>query len=103
MMTATLLIPIMWSHIKRKNAVWTRILAGIQTACILTGWFAVQFPVMVYISGGENLTVWNTKAPDKTMYYLLIALIVGILLIFPAFAYLFKVFKFRDEGHGTRD
>ena len=62
-----------------------------------------KWTVMVYISGGENLTVWNTKAPDKTMYYLLIALIVGILLIFPAFAYLFKVFKFRDEGHGTRD
>ncbi len=94
---ATLLIPVMWKQIKRKSALWTRIVAGIQTACILTGWFAVQFPVMVYISGGKHLTVWNTQAPEITMYYLLYALIVGIVLIFPAFAYLFKVFKFRDK------
>jgi cytochrome d ubiquinol oxidase subunit II len=94
---ATLLIPVMWIQIKKKNTGWTRILAGMQTACILTGWFAVQFPVMVYISGGQDLTVWNTRAPEKTMYYLLIALIVGIALIFPAFAYLFKVFKFSDK------
>ena len=74
-----------------------------QTACILTGWFAVQFPVMVYIAGGQHLTVWNSSAPEKTMYYLLYALIVGIVLIFPAFAYLFKVFKFRkrDKGQET--
>ena len=103
MILATLLVPIMWIQIKRKNALWTRILAGIQTACILTGWFAVQFPVMVYISGGQHLTVWNTRAPEKTMHYLLVALIVGIVLIFPAFAYLFKVFKFSDKGQGTRD
>jgi cytochrome d ubiquinol oxidase subunit II len=105
MILATLLIPIMWTQIKRKNAVWTRILAGTQTACILTGWFAVQFPVMVYISGGVDLTVWNSKSPDKTMYYLLVALIVGIVLIFPSFAYLFKVFKLGtgDKGLGTRD
>jgi cytochrome d ubiquinol oxidase subunit II len=100
---ATSLIPVMWIQIKRKNATWTRILAGVQTACILTGWFAVQFPVMVYISGGNHLTVWNARAPEKTMYYLLIALIVGIVLILPAFAYLFKVFKFSDKGRGTRD
>jgi cytochrome bd ubiquinol oxidase subunit II len=99
---ATVLIPVMWIQIKRKNAAWTRVLAGMQTACILTGWFAVQFPVMVYISGGQNLTVWNTQAPEKTMYYLLIALIVGIVLIFPAFGYLFKVFKFRDKGRGRK-
>jgi cytochrome bd ubiquinol oxidase subunit II len=97
MIIATLLIPFMWIQIKRKHAVWTRILAGMQTACILTGWFAVQFPVMIYISDGQHLTVWNTSAPEKTMYYLLYALIIGIVLILPAFAYLFKVFKFRKR------
>jgi cytochrome bd ubiquinol oxidase subunit II len=102
---ATLLIPVMWKQIKRKSAVWTRLVAGMQTACILIGWFAVQFPVMVYISGGQHLTVWNTRAPEKTMYYLLSALLVGIVIILPAFAYLFKVFKFsvtKDKGQETR-
>jgi cytochrome bd ubiquinol oxidase subunit II len=100
LIAATLLIPIMWKQIKRKDALWTRILAGTQTACILIGWFAVQFPVMVYISGGKNLTIWNAKAPDKTMHYLLFALIIGIVIIFPAFAYLFNVFKFSKKGNG---
>ncbi len=94
---ATLLIPFVWNHIRKKNNAGMRILAGLQTACILAGWFAVQFPVMVNIAGGRDLTVWNASAPEKTMYYLLIALIVGIVIILPAFAYLFKVFKFRDK------
>jgi len=92
---ATLLIPLIWTRIKRENAVWTRILVGMQTACILTGWFAVQFPVMVYIAGGQHLIVWNSQVSEKTMYYLLIALIAGIVIILPSFAYLFKVFKFK--------
>jgi len=58
------------------------------------------FPVMVYIEGGQNLTIWNTQAPEKTMTMLLYALLVGIIIILPAFAYLFKVFKFSNEVKG---
>jgi cytochrome d ubiquinol oxidase subunit II len=97
-MLATLLIPVMWRNISRKNVFWTRMLAGVITACILVGWFAVQFPVLVNRAEGQNLTIWNSRAPDVTMYYLLAALIVGIFIIFPAFAYLFKVFKFSKES-----
>jgi cytochrome d ubiquinol oxidase subunit II len=91
---ASILIPVMWRTIIRRKVFWTRFLAGVQTTCIIAGWFAVQFPVMVYTSGGNHLTIWNARAPEKTMEYLLLALLVGILIIFPAFAYLFKVFKF---------
>ena len=83
--------------INHKNILWTRLLAGINTACILIGWFAVQFPVLISRADGNHLTIWNTKAPDITMFYLLIALIVGIFIILPAFVYLFKVFKFGDD------
>ncbi len=99
---ATILIPLIWRAIKHRNNFLTRLLAGIQTACIITGWFAVQFPVMVYMADGSHLTIWNSQAPERTMSLLVIALIVGILIIFPAFAYLFKVFKFNNikNGHG---
>lgn len=76
----------------------TRFLAGVQTACILTGWFAIQFPVMIYLADGTALTVQNSQAPERTMSLLVYALVAGILLIFPAFAYLFKVFKFSHNN-----
>lgn len=94
---ATLLIPFLWKTINHKNILWTRLLAGIITACILIGWFAVQFPVLISRADGNHLTIWNTKAPDITMFYLLIALVVGVFIILPAFVYLFKVFKFGDD------
>jgi len=94
---ATIIIPLLWINIRQRNTFRLRLFAGIQTACIISGWFAVQFPVMVYVEGGQNLTIWNTQAPEKTMAMLLYALLVGILLILPAFAYLFKVFKFNNE------
>lgn len=94
---ATILVPYLWRSITRRNIFQLRILAGIETACIISGWFAVQFPVMIYIKGGNNLTVWNTQAPESTMLFLLYALIVGVLIIVPSFIYLFKVFKFGGE------
>jgi cytochrome bd ubiquinol oxidase subunit II len=95
---ATLIIPLIWINIKRRNSIYTRLWTGIQTACIIAGWFAIQFPVMIFMANGPNLTVWNSQAPDKTMTLLVYALLVGIILIFPAFAYLFKVFKFETKG-----
>jgi cytochrome d ubiquinol oxidase subunit II len=95
---ATLLLPFLWKKIIQKNILWTRLLAGVITTCILIGWFAVQFPVLISRADGNHLTIWNTRAPDITMFYLLIALIVGIFIILPAFIYLFKVFKFGDDA-----
>ena len=101
---ATIIIPFLWRYIKHRNPGYSgliRLLAGLQTACIITGWFAVQFPVMIYISGGSNLTVWNSQAPERTISLLVYALVVGILLILPAFFYLFKVFKFESKENQT--
>lgn len=98
---ATIIIPLLWRNIKHRNNFLIRLLAGVQTACIISGWFAVQFPVMIYISDGSNLTVWNSHAPERTISLLVYALIVGILLILPAFFYLFKVFKFESKGNQT--
>lgn len=93
---ATVLVPFMWKSIKQRRIFSTRILAGILTSCILLGWFGIQLPVLVFISNGDNLTIWNSIAPITTIKYLVYALIVGILIIFPAIAYLYKVFKFKQ-------
>lgn len=94
---ASIAVPLMWKSVMRKNITRTRVLAGLITTCILIGWFAVQFPVMISRSDGNHLTVWNSQAPHATMFYLMFALIIGSILIFPAFAYLFRVFKFKKD------
>lgn len=93
---ATILAPFMWRNVKQKKVVSSRVLAGITTLCILLGWFGIQLPVLVYISDGNHLTVWNSIAPASTIKYLVYALIVGIFIIFPAIGYLYKVFKFNQ-------
>lgn len=60
---------------------------------ILLGWFAIHFPAIVYLKDSDPLTFFNAHAPDATLFQLLIALFVGLLLILPAFYFLFKVFK----------
>ena len=93
MALATLSIPVMWIQLNNINAHLTRLLAGFQVTMILLGWFAIQFPEMVYIQGGDDLTVYNTSAEPSTLRALLWALIVGVLLIFPSLFYLYRIFK----------
>lgn len=94
---ATVIVPFMWRSINRQDILQTRFLAGAQTACILLGWFAIQFPVMLYLKNGQHLTVYNSQAPQSTMIMLFWALVVGVLIIFPSIGYLLKVFKFKEE------
>ncbi len=91
---ATVLLPFLWRFINKPNNLWLRLIAGAQTTLIVVGWFAVQFPVLVKIEGGNNLTIYNAIAPDEVISNLLIALVVGTMIIIPSIVYLFKVFKF---------
>lgn len=94
---ATACIPFLWKYLKKHHTTGIRIVAGFQTSLIIIGWFAVQFPVFIKISDGMNLTMQNTQAPMETQKYMLIALIVGILIIFPSIGYLFKTFKMNSR------
>lgn len=94
---ATLALPFLWVNLTRGKPNLLRLIAGFQTTMIITGWFAMQIPVLVRISGGNDITIQNSSAPPQTQYYMLIALIVGILIIFPSMAYLYKTFKFNTE------
>lgn len=92
-----LLIPAIFYLFNHPNIVYLRIVAGIQVSLIMIGWFAIQFPVLIYEKNGNHLSFYNTQAPDATLLQLLIALFVGLVLVIPAFYFLFKVFK------GSRD
>ncbi len=91
--TVILLIPLIIYLFNQPNIVYLRVVAGIQVSLIMLGWFAIQFPILIYEKNGNHLTFYNTQAPEATLLQLLIALFVGLLLVIPAFYFLFRVFK----------
>jgi cytochrome bd ubiquinol oxidase subunit II len=95
---ATLALPLLWVNLKRNRVNLLRIVAGFQTTMIVAGWFAIQFPILVKIKDAPDITLQNSSAPEQVQYYMLIALVVGVLIIFPSIGYLYKVFKFSETS-----
>lgn len=95
LLLAALLVPVILFLLKRHQVRRLRIAVGVQVTAVICGWFAIQFPVLIQVRSGEHLTFYNTQAPPATQTQLLIALVVGLLLVIPAFIYLFRVFKVR--------
>ncbi|MFO7979039.1 MAG: cytochrome d ubiquinol oxidase subunit II [Bacteroidales bacterium] len=93
---ATLLIPALWWSIHKHQSLGIRLIAGAQTVLVLLGWFMIQYPVLIKISGRPDITVESAVAPDATLRQLIIALIIGLMVVIPSLVYLFKVFKFGD-------
>ncbi len=66
-----------------------RAAAGLQVALIVAGWAASQHPFLVV----PDVTLASASAPRATQVALLWALAGGGVLLFPALAVLFRVFK----------
>lgn len=98
MALATLLIPAVWAAVWAGRSWTARLLAGAQVALILLGWFRVQFPVLVRLADGRDLTFFNSHAPEATLTQLGLALLIGSALILPALYYLLRVFKLEGKG-----
>lgn len=99
---ATFALPPLWYALDRQMGWMARILAGAQVALILAAWFAVQFPILVKMKTGPDLTFFNAHAPDATLDQLGIALMVGSALILPALFFLLRVFKAESPAAGAR-
>jgi cytochrome d ubiquinol oxidase subunit II len=95
LLIAVAMVPVILFLINRRRGLLLRIATGLQVTAIITGWFAIQYPVLINVEDGTHLTFINTRAPDATLRQLLIALLVGLLLVVPGFVYLFRVFKSR--------
>jgi cytochrome d ubiquinol oxidase subunit II len=53
------------------------------------GWALAQFPYLVE----PDITIHSAAAPRATLQLLLIALAAGVLVLFPSYYFLFRVFK----------
>ncbi len=92
-----LVIPLIFYLFDHPVITYLRAAVGTQVALIMLGWFSIQFPVVIYSKDGNHLTFYNTQAPEATLTQLLFALVVGLILVVPAFYFLFKVFKKTDD------
>ena len=66
-----------------------RLCAAAQVTLILLGWAFAQFPYLVE----PEITIYSVAASHDTLRLLIIALAVGVLVLFPSYYYLFRIFK----------
>ena len=89
-LTGVVAIGAIWAIWKRYFHL-ARILVTVQVALIIFGWGLAQFPYIV----APNLKFSNTGAPDSVLRPVLIIVVIGGVLLVPAFWYLYAVFKGR--------
>ncbi len=82
------MIAVIWLLITRQYW-WARTCAILQVTITLWAWGTAQFPYIV----PPYLTVFNTAAPEITLQFILAALFLGSLLLFPSLYYLLHIFK----------
>lgn len=66
-----------------------RVLVPIQVVLIILGWGFAQFPFLV----APNLTFSNTAAPNSVLRPVFVIVVIGGIILIPAFWYLYAVFK----------
>jgi len=86
--TAIFAIAVFYTLWTRKYRV-ARICAAVQVTLILLGWALAQFPYLVE----PDMTIYSAAAPQTTLQLLIIALAAGVLVLFPSYYFLFRVFK----------
>jgi cytochrome d ubiquinol oxidase subunit II len=80
-------------------SLWTRrfalarIAAIAQVTLILIGWGWAQYPQLI----APDITIYNSSAPTTTLRLLLMALLLGAIVLFPSLAYLYYIFKGKDN------
>lgn len=75
----------------KRRLVAARVAAMLQVTLIVLGWALAQHPHLVF----PHLTIVGAAAPRSVLVSVLVALAVGAVVLVPALAYLFVVFKGR--------
>jgi len=87
------------SAIVASLSLWTRrfalarLAAIAEVTLILIGWGWAQYPQLI----APDITIYNSSAPTTTLRLLFIALLLGAIVLFPSLAYLYYIFKGKDN------
>ena len=97
-LTGAVSIWTIWS-IWRQHFHLARVLVPIQVVLIILGWGFAQYPYLV----SPNLTFSNTAAPNSVLRPILIIVVIGVIILVPAFWYLYAVFKGKSRTDTTSE
>jgi cytochrome d ubiquinol oxidase subunit II len=92
--TASALVPLSALSFARGLPWLLRLSVGGQVAAILVGVFGAQYPIVLRTQE-QTLTLAEAVAPTVTLHALGVTLAIGLLLILPSLAYLWRVYKLR--------
>lgn len=90
---ATISLALLWYLLSKGKKIIIRVLAGFQVTMILLAITYQHFPNIVLLKGGQYLSLTDGSAPEKTIYTLAMALLIGSLFILPALFYLVYDFQ----------
>lgn len=94
---ATISLPLLWRMLEKGQEWPARIITGAQLLFIIGAFYFVYFPIVVNMKDQQDLTLFNSAAPEVTLKYLAYALLGGSLIIFPSLYYLIRIFKLKQE------
>ncbi|HEX4355475.1 MAG TPA: cytochrome d ubiquinol oxidase subunit II [Polyangiales bacterium] len=89
---ATAMIPLVARAFDRGRPWLLRIAMAVQVGCVLLGFFAGQFPILIRLDSGP-LTYRAAAAPPATLHAMIWTLVIGLGLILPSLTYLIRVYK----------
>ncbi len=75
----------------KKRVQLARVAAVLQVLAIMMGLGLAQYPYVI----APDLTIFNAAAPISSLRTFLCVTLIGLLVVMPAFAYLYWVFQFR--------
>lgn len=95
---ASLSLILLWYLlIKGQTNIFLRVLAGFQVTMILVAISFAHFPNFIRLKSGNAISLFDTIGPEKTIYSLGLALLLGSFLILPFLGYLFYKFQKKEE------
>lgn len=94
---ASLSLILLWYLLIKGKTKVLRILAGFQVTMILVAISYAHFPNFIRLKNGGAISLFETAGPEKTIYSLGLALLLGSILILPFLGYLFYKFQTKEE------
>ena len=95
---ASISLVLLWVTINKGKRLIARAFASFQVSMILLSVGYRHYPNFMMIKGGHNLSVLTNHAPEKAIYTLGMALLIGSLFILPSLFYLYYSFKDRNRS-----
>ncbi|UZD23968.1 cytochrome d ubiquinol oxidase subunit II [Algoriphagus halophytocola] len=90
---ATAAMILLWFKLGRGDRKLDRFLGGFVVSAILLAFGYHYYPDIIIVKSGENLSLFNSAAPEKAISSLAWALMIGSLFILPALYYLLYSFQ----------